>query len=263
MRKISANCLIIAFLALLVLGCEKNAIPEVTEPVAEDMSYVKFFFHAEDAPNAGFFFNDEKVTAENSSGEDQEQALDYTSVYPSNAYAVIPSGSGELEVRTLEAQNLASTSITTEAQNHYSAYLVGTSENYDIAFIEDNLPEPNHDLIYWRFVNTMANIPFSVDVYAIRAAVPATENSPAEDARVISLGQGIPYKSSGEYTELAPGSYTFKVFPSGTDYDPQESESFLEHGLTLASLGRVYTTQIRGTYTEDPGSSHIDYWRDR
>ncbi|HCV80069.1 MAG TPA: DUF4397 domain-containing protein, partial [Zunongwangia profunda] len=59
--------------------------------------------------------------------------------------------------------------------------------------------------------------------YAIRAAVPATENSPAEDARVISLGQGISYKSSGEYTELAPGSYTFKAFPSGTDYDPQES----------------------------------------
>ena len=227
------------------------------------MSYVKFFFHAEDAPNAGFFFNDAKVTAENSSGEDEEQALDYTSVYPSNAYAVIPSGNGELKVNTLEEENLASTDITTETQKHYSAYLVGTSEDYDIAFIEDNLPEPNHNMIYWRFVNTMANMPFNVDVYAIREAVPETENSPAEDAQVISLGQSISYKSAGEYTELPSGSYTFKVFPSGTDYDPQESESFLEHGLTLASLGRVYTTQIRGTYSEDPSSSHIDYWRDR
>ena len=263
MRKILENFMIIAFLAFLVQGCEENAIPEVTEPVSGEMSYVKFFFHAEDAPDAGFFFNDEKVTAENSSSEDEEQALDYTSVYPRNAYAVIPAGSGDLQVRTLDEQSLASTDISTSSEEHYSAYLVGTSDDYEIAFIEDNLPEPNHDLIYWRFVNTMANIPFSVDVYAIRAAVPETENSPAEDAQVISLGQGITYMSAGDYTELEPGSYTFKVFPSGTDYDPQESESFMQHGLTLASLGRVYSTQIRGTYSEDPSSSHIDYWRDR
>lgn len=249
---------LMVFSVLTFFGsCEENAIPELTVDIPETAAKVKFFFHADDAPAANFYFEGEKVTAANSTTAGAEQGLAFKAVYPSNAYAVVPSGSTEVAVEDLEGNVLATTQTQFNADSSYSAFLVGTAGNYEIFINEDVLPADDPVKIYWRFVNTMADMPFDVDVYAVRAAT--QDNA----ALVVPLGTGIGFKEGGDYHELVPGNYTFKVFESGTEYDPLTSTPYVSHSVNLASLGRTYTTQIRGTYTETPGSNNIDFWRER
>src|SRR5690606_29742670 len=104
----------------------------------------------------------------------------YASVFPSNAYAMIPAGTFNVSARDIEGNTVVANSLSFAADTHYSLYLVGTMDNYEIFLIEDDLPEPDHVKIYWRFVNSMTAIPFAVDAYAVKAAVPATETAPAQ-----------------------------------------------------------------------------------
>lgn len=263
MRALLNKIILVVFAGVFLTGCEENAIPELTVPLEENLTQGKFFFHAQEAPSVNFYIQGEKITAVNSSTDDEVEGSDYGSVYPSNAYAVLPSGSVEIVARDLDGNEVASTQATLSEGTNYSIYLVGTPGNFEVFVMEDNLPPDDRQSIYWRFVNTMAEIPFPVDAYAVRAAVPATEEKPAQEAQVIPLGKNIEFKEGGEYVQLQPGSYTFKIFDATMEYDPLTSTPFIQHSLALASLGRVYTTQIRGTYSEPVGSGKIDYWRDR
>lgn len=261
MKNIFNKIIAVLVLGLILTACDENAIPELTEPVPENPTFLKFFFHVENAPQANFYLNDEKVTAVNSSEE--VQGFGYKGVYPSNAYSLVPSGSYDVNVKDLDLVTMASAQVTLDPDKNYSAYLVGTTDNFEVFVMEDALPANDPVKIYWRFVNTMAEMPFNVDAYAVKAAVPATDDSPAMDAQAISLGSNIAFKEGGEYVELIPGSYTFKVFETGSDYDPETSTPYIQHSVTLSTLGRIYTTQIRGTYSEAPSSGNIDFWRDR
>lgn len=264
MKKIINKLILVLAVGTFFTACEENAIPELTVPLNTDqVAQAKFFFHADDAPSVNVFMNGDKVSSVASSTAGAEQGSAYGSVFPSNAYAVVPTGTVEISVRDLEGNDLASSQATISSGNSYSVYLVGNEGSYEVFAMEDNLPAANNDKIFWRFVNTMAEIPFEVNAYAVRAAVPETDNSPAEPARVISLGSNIGFKEGGEYVQLDPGSYAFKIFDATSDYDPLTSTPFIQHSLALATLGRVYTTQIRGTYSEPIGTGKIDYWRDR
>lgn len=263
MRK-SFNTILLLFAVSLVFNaCDENAIPEVTENVPDGGTYGKFFFHVQNAPEVNFYFDEKKVSSVASSTSDEVKGNAYGSVFPSNAYALISSGTFNVSVRDLEGNTVAATSLTFAADSHYSVYLGGTEENYEIFTIEDDLPEANYEKIYWRFVNSMANMPFAVDAYAVRAAVPATENTPAEPVEIVTLGTGIAFKQAGDYKELKPGKYNYRIFESGTDYDVETSTPYIQNTITLGSLGRVYSTQIRGTYAPTPSSKNIDYWRER
>ena len=263
MRKIFNKIGLILGVAIFFTSCEENAIPELTTPVTGNLAKAKFFFHSDAASPANFFINGEKVTAAGSTTDDEEQGLSYKAVYPSNAYAVVPTGSATIVAKDLSGAELASAQATLNSDQNYSIYLVGPADNLEVFVMEDNLPPDDEVKIYWRFVNTMANIPFAVDAYAVRAAVPATDTDPAEAARAIPLAMGVNYKEGGEYVELEPGSYTFKVFNSTEDYDPLTSTPFISHSVNVGTLGRTYTTQIRGTYSDPLGSGLIDFWRDR
>lgn len=269
MKNLLNKTLVFVAAGLLFGACEKNAILELTEPVKEG-AHVKFFFHVEGAPGSNFYLDSEKVTAVPSSKDDDVLGNLYGSAYPSNAYALLPTGNYTLSaIDTIStsgsgsADVLATANVSLQANQYYSAYLVGTSENYEVFLTEDNLPADDPVKIYWRFMNTMAEMPFTVDVYAVRAPVPETDDSPAEEEEIITLGTNLGFKEHGEYKELRPGAYIFKVFASDTDYDPSTSKPYLQHNVTLASLGRTYTTQIRGTYAETPKTSNIGFWRDR
>lgn len=264
MKKIINKLIIVLAVGTFFTACEENAIPELTVPLNTDQAaQAKFFFHADDAPSVNVFINGEKVSAVASTTAGDEQGSAYRSVFPSNAYAMVPTGSVEIRVKDLDGNELATAQANMTAGSNYSVYLVGNEGSYEVFAMEDNLPPANNDKIFWRFVNTMAEIPFDVNAYAVRAAVPATDTSPAEPARVISLGSNIGFKEGGEYVQLDPGSYTFKIFDATSDYDPLTSTPFIQHALAVATLGRVYTTQIRGTYSDPIGTGKIDYWRDR
>lgn len=257
------NRIILTIAAGLVLtGCEENAIPELTVPITGEMTKAKFFFHSDDAPPANFYFGDTKVSAAGSTTAGDPQGSAYKAVYPSNAYAVIPSGSTTIRALDMDMNELAATQATLKAGSNYSVYLVGNGD-HEVFVLEDLLPADDNVKIYWRFVHTMANVPFTVDVYAVRAAVPATETAAAQPARAILLGSDIDFKEGGDYVELEPGNYTFKVFNSTLDFDPLTSTPFIQHSVNVGTLGRTYTTQIRGTYSDPIGSGKIDFWRDR
>lgn len=252
MRTIYNKIFLILLTGLLFASCEENAIPELAEPLPDSATEAKFFFHVEEAPSANFYVAGKKTTSAASTDETLK-GFNYGSVFPSNAYAVVESGNVDIEVETLEGEILATTSADFNEASNYSVYLVGTTDSYEIFILEDELPQVDTERIYWRFVNTMSEMPFSVDAYAVRGG---------EDSAVISLGDNIDFKQAGEHVALDPGNYTFKVFESGSDYDPETSEPYLEHSLNLSTLGRIYSTQIRGTYSETPASSNIDYWRE-
>jgi hypothetical protein len=267
MTNIFKRALVFLAAGFLLGACEKNAIPEVTEPV-QDGAFVKFFFHVEGAPRANFFLDSKKVTGVAPTTSGVVLGNLYGSVYPSNAYAVVPAGNFTLSVVDTvagggTADELASVPVNLTANKHYSAYLVGTTENYEAFITEDNLPPADYTKIWWRFMNTMANMPFAVDAYAVRAAVAETETKPAEPMEIVELGKGLDFKQHGSYVELKPGSYTFKVYPAGSEYDPATTKAYLQHAVVLGSLGRVYTTQIRGAYAETPKTNQIDFWRER
>lgn len=263
MRNIFNKLILLAAAGTLFTGCEENAIPELAAPLTDEVARAKFFFHAEDAPPANFYFDDEKVTARISTTSDEEQGFGFGSVFPGNAYAVVPSGSSEIRALDLDLNEIAFTQESLSPGSTYSVYLVGTEENLEVFTMEDNLPADDPVKINWRFVNTMADMPFAVDAYAVRAPTPESETSPAQPLRVIELGKNIGFKEGGEYVELEPGNYTFKIFNASSNYDPETSTPYLEHSVNVATLGRTYTTQIRGTYSDPPGSGKIDFWRDR
>lgn len=263
MRKTFNKILLVVAVSLFFNACDENAIPEITESVPEGATYVKFFLHAQDAPIVNFYFDDKKVSAVSSSSDDEVKGNGYGSVFPSNAYALIPSGTFNVNARDLEGNTVASSSITFAADKNYSAYLVGAAESPEIFAMEDVLPEPDNVKIYWRFVNTMAAMPFAVDVFAVKAAVAATDEIPAQPVEIITLGNNLAFKEAGDYKELQPGKYNFRIFESGTDYDIETSTPYIQNTVTVGTLGRVYTTQIRGTYSETPTSKNIDYWRER
>lgn len=252
MRTIYNKIFLVLLTGLLFTACEENAIPELAEPLPESATQAKFFFHVEEAPEANFFVAGEKVTSAVSSDETLK-GFSYGSIFPSNAYAVVESGDVNIEVQSLDGEILASTSANFDEDSNYSVYLVGTLENHEIFVLKDELPEVDTERIYWRFVNTMAEMPFSVDAYAVRSG---------DNSAVISLGNNLDFKQAGEHVALEPGNYTFKVFESGSEYDPETSEPYLQHSLNLSTMGRIYSTQIRGTYSETPASSNIDYWRE-
>lgn len=269
MKKIFNRAFVFLAAGLMLGACEENTIPEITVPVSEEGANVKFFFHVEGAPRTNFYLDNQKVTGVAPTAEGVVLGNAYGSVYPSNAYALVPAGSFTMSaIDTVSANGgtadvLATSQVTLEKGKNYSAYLVGTTDSYDTFVAEDNLPPADNIKIWWRFVNTMADLPFEVDAYAVRAAVPATDESPAEGVEVVELGKNIDFKELGDYKELKPGSYAFKVYESGTEYDPATTSPFIQHSVVLSSLGRVYTTQIRGNYVGAAKSSQINFWRER
>lgn len=262
MKNILNRIVLIIAAGLILTGCEENAIPELAQPISGEMTKAKFFFHADDAPPANFYFGDTKITAAGSTTAGDPQGSAYRAVYPSNAYAIVPSGNHNVRALDLDMNEIASTQATFNPGSNYSVYLVGAGD-HEVFVMEDNLPADDNRKIYWRFVHTMADVPFTVGVYAVRAAVPATETAAAQPARAILLGSDIDFKEGGEYVELEPGNYTFKVFDSNADYDPLTSTPFIQHTVNVGTLGRSYTTQIRGTYSKPIGAGKIDFWRDR
>lgn len=268
--------------SLIVAGCEVNDLPEITRPLDfTTAAKVKFFFHVDGAPRAIFYMNGTKVTsiAQQTKVDPVTGRIDtllqghaYGSVFPSNNYAEVPAGDYSMRVDTLAVANpavkaeLVKTNVSLKANTFYSAYLVGTKTSYETFIIEDKLPPEDHTKIWWRFMNTMAEMPFKVDVYAIRTAVPPSTTDPndqGDPGEVITLGKNLGFKEHGEYVELPKGTYTWKVFPAGTTGDFKTLKSYIQQSFAVSSLGRVYTHQIRGTYAAVPKSNQMDYWRER
>lgn len=226
----------------------------------------------------------------------------FGTVFPNNNYAEVPAGTFKLRVIDIDSTmkvtdstmvptskfvEMASKEVKLEPNTFYSAYFVGTPPikakpatattpavpavpaTYEIHLAKDNQPAPDYDKTWWRFINTMAGAPagFKVDAYAVKPKVPVSATNPVEvPAVIIPLGKDLAFKEQGDYVQLPVlGSYTFKVFVSGTTYDPETSTPFLSHtrAITNSDKGRVFTTQIRGTYSASPGTTNRDFWRER
>src|SRR5690606_28001296 len=103
MKKIINKLIFVLAIGTFLTACEENAIPELTVPLnADQVAQAKFFFHADDAPSVNVFINGEKVSSVASTTAGAEQGSAYRSVFPSNAYAVVPTGNADISVRDLE-----------------------------------------------------------------------------------------------------------------------------------------------------------------
>ena len=268
MNKIYYKTFAILLLAVFLGACENNAIDEHTTPFTSG-ALIKFFTQAEGAPRVNFYLNDQRITASTPTTTNIPLGLAYGAAFPANGYVSVPTGDLTLAVMDTvtsetkgKADLLTSTSAKLEDKVNYSAYLVGTAGNYETFVVKDNLPPDNFNQIYFRFVNTMVNLPFNVDVVAFRPAVAATATSPAVPELRIPLATNVAYKQYGDYVELPAGSYRFILYQAGTTKVYANYPSATT-SLSLTSLGRVYSFFLRGTYAATPKTTNLDYWRER
>lgn len=226
--------------ALTVASCEKNAVQELTGPVAE--ARIKFFNFGVNAPGVNFYANDTKMTAITSAtGSESTNGTAYGGVGSGGFYGAIAPASyaltGKIAAATDKDLVISTVTATLAAGKSYSYYMSGfyntTTKTVEGFVVED----PYADKIDYaaasvRFVNAISNSS-PMTLYA------RNQTTGAE----VAVGAAIAYKAAGAFTNLPNGLYDLstRVAGSTTNVITRTGVSF--------SAGRVYTIGARGDIT--------------
>jgi hypothetical protein len=229
-----------ALLAVLLTACDKNAVQELTGPVAG--SYIKFFNFGVNAPSVNFYANDAKVTAiQSTTGTESTLGVAYGAVGLGGFYSALDPGqytlTGRISATTDKDLAISTVNTTLEDGKKYSFYMSGfystTAKTVDAFVVEDDLPEEiDFSVAHVRFVNAMSN------------ANPMTlyMKSTATSAET-SAGGAVAYKSAGTFTVVTPGVYDLSTRFAG------QTTNAIARAAVSFSGGKVYTISSRGDMT--------------
>ena len=232
-------------IALLLCGlaltaCEKNAVQDITGPLAS--SRIKFFNFGVNAPSVNFYANNQKMTAISStSGAESTLGVAYGGVGSGGFYSAIAPGaytlSGKISATTDKDLAISSTPATIADGKSYSYYLSGfyntTAKTSDGFVVEDNYPAAiDYSAAYVRFVNAISNAN-AMTLYA------KNTTSGVETA----IGAAVAYKSAGAFTALPNG-----VYDLSTRYAGSATNAITRAAVSFVA-GRVYTITARGDIT--------------
>lgn len=247
-----------ALLGLLAIAaCEKNAVRDLTGPLPD--ARIMYFNFALNSPGTHLYADDTKVTANvfsvcssaanppvtandslcATAGRQSTLGIGYGGVASGGLYAGVDAGSRTIQARLSadQATVVASAAATIQEGKHYTFYSSGvyntTTKSADGFLVEDNLsPTINWNVATVRFVNAISNSQ-PMTLYATNT----------ETGEVVAVGGSVAYKSAGEFTQLAPGSYDLatRTSASGTNLIVRTGVSF--------EPGRTYTIGARGDMT--------------
>lgn len=238
MKRYSALAVLLG--AALLSSCDKNAVQDITGPLAR--SRIRFFNYGVNAPGVNFYANGAKMTAVGSAtGIESTLGVAYGGVGSAGAYSAIAPGqytlSGKIAAATDKDLAISNLPVTIADGKYYSFYQSGfyntAAKTVDAFVVEDPLPaEIDYSKAYVRFVNAISNS----NPMTLFAGNPATGTD-------IPVGAAVSYKSAGAFTALPNGVYDLNARTTGTG-----ANVISRKGVSF-SAGRVYTISSRGDIT--------------
>ena len=228
--------------ALALAACDKDAVQDITAPLAG--ARVKFFNFGVNAPGVNFYANDTKMTAITSAtGAESTTGTVYGGVGSGGLYSAIAPGQYTITGRIAAAVDkdlpVVTLPVTIADGKAYSIYASGfyntATKTVDGFMIEDALETATDaTMAHVRFVNAISNSS-PMTLYA--------RNTASVGLPEVAIGGPVPYKSAGAFTAVTGGIYdlTTRVAGAGTSAITRTAVTFVP--------GRVYTIGARGDMT--------------
>jgi len=226
--------------AALVAACDKNAVQEITGPIAS--ARIKFFNFGVNAPQVNFYANDTKMTAISSTtGTEATIGVAYGAAGSGGFYAAIAPGqytlTGKLSAATDKDLAISSVNATIADGKAYSFYMSGfyntTSKSVEGFVVEDPVPATfDYAAAQVRFVNAISNSN-AMTLYA---------RNPTTGAE-LPVGSAVAYKAGGAFTTVPGGVYDIVTRTAGS------ATNIITRTAVSFSAGRVYTVSARGDIT--------------
>lgn len=248
----------LAFLALgVILGaCDKYEIDDHAEPVTSGAK-VKFYHNSQDSPMLNYYFNGQQITAAAPvTTTNLQRGIAYNTtglnaVYPVVGYAnveagtyaakvIVPAGSGTTTPAPNTELVSAAKEIKLDNGANYSIFAINKLASVETLVLKDEFAPADANKAQVRFVNTMVGAPTNYDLVYVRTDV--TPNV------TVTVGSNIGFKGFTGFVDLAPGSYSWYIFPAGT------TSAYTSGSVTLTT-GRVYTHLTRGNHVATVTSS--------
>jgi hypothetical protein len=238
MKSLGAKAILLCAVALT--ACEKNAVQDITGPVAG--ARIKFFNFGVNTPSVNFYANDAKVTAISSTtGVETTTGVAYGGVGSAGFYHALEPGaytfSGRISATVDKDLPISTVPATLENGKSYSFYQSGfyntATKTVDGFVVEDPVAENiDYSVAYVRFVNAIANAS-PMTLFARNTTTSAE----------VPVGAAVAYKSAGAFTALPGGVYDLSTRTAGsaTNAIARTAVSFV--------AGRVYTISARGDMT--------------
>ncbi len=227
-------------LAALLTACDKEAVQELTGPVAG--SYIKFFNFGVNAPSVNFYANDAKVTAiQSTTGTESTLGVAYGAVGLGGFYSAVEPGqytlTGRISATTDKDLAIATVNTTLEDGKKYSFYMSGfyntTAKTVEAFVVPDDYPDAiDFSVAHVRFVNAISNSsPMTLYVKNTTTTAEA------------SAGGAVAYKSGGSFAVVQPGVYDLSTRLTG-----QTTNTIARTAISFSG-GKVYTITARGDMT--------------
>jgi hypothetical protein len=227
-------------LAALLTACDKDAVQELTGPVAG--SYIRFFNFGVNAPSVNFYANDAKLTAiQSTTGTESTLGVAYGAVGASGFYAALDPGqytlTGRISATTDKDLAISTVNTALEDGKKYSYYISGfyntTAKTAEAFVVEDVYPnEIDHSIAHVRFVNAISNSS-PMTLYVKNTATMAEA----------AAGGAVAYKSGGTFAVVQPGVYDLSTRLAG------QTTNAIARTAVSFSGGKVYTISARGDMT--------------
>jgi hypothetical protein len=228
-----------AVCAVVLSGCEKNAVQDITVPAPA--SRIRFFNFGPGAPGVNFYANDTKMTAISSAtGTEATTGVAQGGVGSGGNYDGIAPGTYTLTGKIAAAtdKDLAISSVSAQIADGkwYSYYISGpyntTTKTAEAFVVEDPIPAIDYTQAYVRFVNAISNsgtLTLSIKHQTTGA--------------VVAIGSGTAYKTASAFIPVPNGVYDISARAPGSSTD-----LVLRTGVSF-SAGTVYTIGARGDAT--------------
>lgn len=226
--------------AAVFTACDKNAVQDITGPVAG--ARIKFFNFGVNAPGVNFYANETKMTAISSAtGIESTTGTIYGGVGSGGYYSAIAPGqytvAGKIAATIDKDLGISKLTATIADGKYYSFYQSGfydaTAKTVDGFLVEDPFVTAiDYTVAYVRFVNAMSNAN-PMTLYA-KSTVTGTE---------VAVGTVVAYKGAGAFIAL-PGD----VYDLSTRYAGSATNAIVRTAVSF-SAGKVYTIGARGDIT--------------
>lgn len=247
-------------IAILALGavfgaCDKYEIDDHAMP-ANSGAKVKFYHNSQDSPMLNYFFNGTQVTSAVPTSANLQRGLAYSTtglnaVYPVVGYAnvdagtyaakaIVAAGSGTTTPEPNSELTSAAKEIKLDNGAHYSVFAINRLASLETLVLKDEFAAADANKSQVRFVNTMVGAPTNYDLVYVKTDV--TPNV------TVAVATNISFKGFTGFIDLAPGSYTWYIYPTGT------TTTYTSGSVTLTA-GRVYTHLTRGNHVATVTSS--------
>lgn len=230
------NVFLIVLAGLLMLACGDTA--NYLDSVAPATgARVKFYHVASDLAGIDIYLNDQKISGVNTVPPATAVPITYGNTFPNQDYAAVMPGTTNMKIVLPASTTVASTTtlstsdLTTQADTYYSVFLYGTSPNYSVLTLTDNLTPTDATKAYVRLLNFVSGAEAGATYdLVVNGAIVSTGIAPLKGAATFIAVPAIGYATTAVPVQIRPTGTT--TVTASTTLQPY--------------AGRFYTFVVRG-----------------